>query len=71
MCNVPRSTAVRAQTRLPRALAGLGIYAAADIAPCAYEGSLIDSAKIRADGRDHSAKLEEVYEKAKTMLDNL
>ena len=41
LCSVPRSVAARRQARQPRSLAGLCIYAAVDVAPCAYVGSLI------------------------------
>ena len=61
VCDVPRSEAARSQARLPRALAGLGIYSAADIAPCAYICSVVDSAKIRADGSPHSPQAAEIF----------
>ena len=71
MCDVPRSTAARAQARLPRALAGLGVYSAADIAPCAYIGSIVDSAKIRADGRPHSPRATDIFEMIAPAINSL
>lgn len=50
MDGVPRGPAARLQSRLPRTLAGLGLYSAADISSCAYAGSVIDSATMRAEG---------------------
>ena len=71
MCNVPRSDAARTQARLPRALAGLGLYSATDIAPCAYIGSVIDSASVRSDGRDHSPRIGEILTSMEPMIENL
>ena len=68
MSDVPKSEAARRQARLPRAMAGLGLYSAADISPCAYSGSVIDSAYIRADGRKLSASVNQIFSKVATLV---
>ena len=68
MSDVPKSETARRQARLPRAMAGLGLYSAADISPCAYTGSVIDSAYIRADGRKLSASVNQIFTKVETLV---
>lgn len=71
MCDVPRLHAARAQSLLPRALTSLRIFLADDTAQCAYAGSVIDSAAVRADGRDHSPTADAVYESIRHMVYDL
>ena len=71
MCSVPQATAASSQARLPRALAGLGVYSAADIAPWAYISSVVESANIRADGRTHSPRDSDIFENIAFMIDVL
>lgn len=54
ICNVPRSAATRLQALLPRSRIRLGLYAEAEIAPCAYVGGLILSADVRAVKSKHA-----------------
>ena len=49
----------------------MGIYSAADTAPSAYIGSVIDSAKVRADGRPHSPQTNEIYDRIASTLGDL
>jgi len=71
ICNVPRSVAARRQARLPRSLAGLGIYAAVDVSPCAYFGSLIQSADVRAIDREHAPTAANIHAVARRLVDDL
>lgn len=48
ICIVPRSAAARRQELLPRSLSCVGLFSEVDIAPCAYIGSLFQSAGLRA-----------------------
>ena len=71
ICNVPRSVAARRQDRLPRSLSGLGKYAAVDVAPCAYVGSLIQSADVRAIDREHAPTAANIHAEAQRLVDDL
>ena len=70
-CIVPRSVAARRQARLPRSLAGLGIYAAVDVAPCAYVGSLIQFASVRAIDRAHAPTAADIRAVTQRLIDDL
>ena len=69
--DIPMQATVRAQVRLPFPLAGIGLYSAADLSPCAYVGSLVDTARLRADGRKKSPLLHEIMGKADPILQSL
>ena len=69
--DIPLQATVRAQMRLPFPLAGLGLYSSADLSPCAYVGSLLDTARLRADGRKKSPLLHEILGKADPILQSL
>ena len=49
----------------------MGICSAADTAPCAYIGSVVDSAKVRADGRPHSPQINKIYDRIASRLGDL
>lgn len=71
MSDVPIQPAVRAQAGLLFAYAGLGLYSAADLSPCAYSGSLIDTAVLRADGKSKFPLKEHILDRADSILQSL
>lgn len=71
ICNIPLAVAPIIQARLPRSLAGLGLYALEYIATCAYVGSLVQSADLRAVKHRHAPTREAIFAKAQPLFETL
>lgn len=72
MPDIPKVFAtVRAQARLSFHFAGFALFSAVDLSPCAYIGSLVDNAKLRADGRRKSPILREILATADPILQTI
>lgn len=69
--NVLRSTHARPQAQLPRFLAGFGLYAAEDVAPCAHVSSLVQSSDVRAAKRRHAPTKESIFADDQPLIDAL